>query len=55
MSIKLTKDEIKNGWTVEALEKYHREREKSASQKVLEPRKVKPVSQKSYNPLRWRE
>jgi len=55
MSVELTKDDIKNGWTKETLEKYHKEREEIVSKKILDPRIVKPVAQKSYNPLRWRE
>ena len=50
-----TKDELKNGWTAETLEKYHKDRDEVTFKKILEPRIVKPVSQKSYNPLRWRE
>lgn len=55
MSVELTKTDIKNGWTKEALEKYHKEREEIIYKKILEPRIVKPVAQKGYNPLRWRE
>lgn len=55
MTVELTKDDIKNGWTQAALEKYHKEREEIVNKKILEPKIVKPTSQKSYNPLRWRE
>jgi len=55
MTVELTKDDIKNGWTKETLEKYHKEREEIVNKKILEPRKVRPESQKSYNPLKWRE
>ncbi len=55
MTVELTKDDIKNGWTKEALEKYHKEREEANSKNILEPRIVKPEAQKGYHPLRWRE
>lgn len=53
--IEPTKDELKNGWTAESLEKYHKERELITSKNILEPKIVKPDAQKGYNPLRWRE
>ena len=52
---KPTKEELKNGWTEATLEKYHKDRDEVTYKKILEPRKVKPAAQKSYNPLRWRE
>ena len=55
MTVELTKDDIKNGWTQEALEKYHKEREEIALKKVSEPKIVKPAAQQGYYPLRWRE
>ena len=55
MTIELTKDHIKNGWTQEALEKYHKEREEIVNKKILEPKKFKPEVQTGYNPLKWRE
>lgn len=55
MTIELTKDEIKNGWTAESLEKYHKERDKIAYTKILEPKKKRPVLQTRYDPTRWRE
>ena len=54
MTVELTKTDIRNGWTKEALAKYQKEREEIASRKILDPKVIKPVSQKSYNPLRWR-
>jgi N12 class adenine-specific DNA methylase len=54
MTIELTEADKKNGWTAEALEKYHKEREEARQEKIFEPRIVHPDMQKEYNPLRWR-
>ena len=50
----LTPEEIKNGWTEEALEKYLAEREEGAQIKIFRPR-AKPLKQNnSYDPFRFR-
>jgi hypothetical protein len=50
-----TKDEIKNGWTKESLEKYHkvREEESLSIDKIFKP-KARASVQVRYNPLKWR-
>ena len=54
--IELTKDDIKNGWTAESLEKYHKDREKNTMKKLSDSRvPSKPDVQGRYDPLRWRE
>ena len=54
--IELTTDDIKNGWTQEALKAYLEEREKAQSESIdITNRRVKPQIQVSYKPLRWRE
>ena len=55
MTIKLTKEEIKNGWTPEKLEAYRKNRDEAAHESVFKERNPKPSSQKRYNPHRWRE
>jgi len=53
--IELTPDDIKNGWTEKTLTAYLEEREKANSESISTPRIVKPRSQVSYQPLRWRD
>jgi hypothetical protein len=56
VSVELTKDDIKNGWTQDTLTKYHKDREKN-TMKILSTSRVpeKPQAQRRYNPLKWRE
>lgn len=54
--MELTPDEIKNGWTKDSLAKYQKEREAAQSESIdMTKRNMKPQSQVSYKPLRWRE
>ena len=54
--IELTKEEIKNGWDVESLSKYLKEREKGQAESIdINNRIVRPDVQVSYSPLRWRD
>lgn len=53
--IKLTKEEKRNGWTPEKLEKYRKEREESAVDNIFKPRSSRPDSQERYQPLKWRD
>jgi hypothetical protein len=56
MAVELTDDDIKNGWTIETLTKYHSDREKITMKKISDSRVPdKPQAQRRYNPLRWRE
>ena len=56
MTIELTKDDIKNGWTPESLEKYHQDRLKTTMKVISESRvPSKPDVQGRYDPLKWRE
>jgi hypothetical protein len=55
----LTKEDIKNGWTVEKLEKYLKDREKAQSGVIMfHPDHRKPQRPKwannLYRPLQWR-
>ena len=53
--MELSKEDKKNGWTIEMLEKYHKERDLIVAKKILEPKVVKPAAQRGYNPLKWRD
>lgn len=56
MGVELTADDIKNGWTQETLDRYHKDREKNTMKILSNPRSpVKPQVQARYKPLRWRE
>ena len=50
-----TKEDLKNGWTKDDLNKYHMEREKSQFTMIYEKPPKKPRTQNNnYSPLRWR-
>jgi hypothetical protein len=54
-SLKLTPEEIKNGWTPESLQAYIDGRNVAQSNNILNKPKVRPRMQKSkYNPHKWR-